>query len=228
MNNTTMNSNARQYKRAIGTFKRREDVEDTLRELRDANFDMSKVSLIARNVDAVEGTDDINQGNEAKEGAAAGATTGTVLGGIGGFLVGVGLLAVPGVGPILAAGAEINALAATLAGAGIGAASGGIIGALVGMGIPEDRAREYNDRVKAGEYLLMVSGTEQDIRRIESILHNRHVEGYGTYDAPDLATTSQGAKQERVENQKAVRDTRDLDNDGEAEVIIIDNRKEVR
>lgn len=223
-----MTSKTEHYKRAIGTFKRREDVESTLRELRDVNFDMSKVSLIARDVDAVEGTEDINQGNEAKEGAAAGATTGTVLGGIGGFLVGVGLLAVPGVGPILAAGAEINALAATLAGAGIGAASGGIIGALVGMGIPEDRAKEYSDRVKAGDYLLMISGTEQDLRRVESILHNRHVEGYGTYNAPDLENTERGPRQERMQNQKAVRDTRDLDNDGEAEVIIVDNRKEVR
>lgn len=77
---------------------------------------MNQISLIARHVEEVEGAEEVgNRGNEDKEGAAAGATTGTVLGGIGGFLIGVGVLAIPGGGPILAAGVGISALASTLA-----------------------------------------------------------------------------------------------------------------
>jgi len=235
MANTTMTSNTGYYKRAVGVFKRREDVEDALRALKSANYDMDRVSLIARHVEDVKGAEEVteNQGNEASEGAGVGATTGTVLGGITGFLIGVGVLAIPGVGPILAAGAEISALGSTLAGAGIGAATGGIIGALVGMGIPEENAKVYNERVKAGQYLLMVSGTEDDLRRVEPILRDRHVEEFGIYNAPDLvnAEATQGRsvtyaepQRERMATREVVTDTRDLDNDGEPEVVVVDKR----
>lgn len=235
MINTNKTVSTGYYKRAVGVFKRREDVEDALRALKDANYDMDKVSLIARHVEDVKGAEEVtdNQGNEANEGAGVGATTGTVLGGVTGFLIGVGVLAIPGVGPILAAGAEISALGSTLAGAGIGAATGGIIGALVGMGIPEENAKTYNERVKAGQYLLMVSGTENDLRRVESILRDRHVEEFGVYNAPDLArpemATSRPVAQPepqsgRVATKGVVTDTRDIDNDGEPEVVVVDKR----
>jgi hypothetical protein len=181
------------YRRAVGVFERREDLEAVLRALKDANYDMNRVSLIARHVEDVKGAEEVTDrgNNEAQEGAGIGASTGTVLGGVGGLLVGLGVLAIPGIGPILAAGAEINALAATLAGAGIGAAAGGIVGALVGLGIPEEHANMYNDRVKAGQYLLMVSGTEADLQRVESILRDRNVADFNIYDAPDLADADQ-------------------------------------
>ncbi|MBE9127138.1 MULTISPECIES: histidine kinase [unclassified Coleofasciculus] len=225
------------YKRAVGVFKRREDLQDALQDLKKSAFDMNRVSLLARNIDDVEGAREVTEkhGNEAKEGAAAGATAGTVLGGIGGFLVGVGLLAIPGVGPILAAGAEISAVASTLAGAGIGAASGGIIGALVGMGIPEERAKVYNERIKAGEYLLMVSGSDNDLKRVRSIMHDRHVEEFEIFDAParreareEVAEVEPVATRERVATREVVTDARDLTGDGEPEVIIVDERKEIR
>lgn len=175
------------YKRAVGVFKKQEDIESALHALKGGGFDMDRVSLLARNLEDVEGAREVTEkhGNEAKEGAGIGATTGTVLGGVGGFLVGVGLLAIPGVGPILAAGAEISALASTLAGAGIGAAAGGIIGALVGLGIPEEKAKVYNERVKAGHYLLMVSGNDDEVRRAQSIMRERNVEEFEIFDAPD-------------------------------------------
>lgn len=225
-------------RRAVGSFKNRRDVEDALQDLKNAGIDMDRVSLIARHVEDVEGAEDVGKrGNEAKEGAAAGATAGTVLGGIGGFLVGVGVLAVPGVGPILAAGVGIPALASTLAGAGIGAAAGGIVGALVGAGIPEERAKQYRDRVEAGEYLLMVNATENDSQRIESIMRNHHVEDFGIFDAPDLIGAGNAPRAVQHSNQKAtmadtnrgkVTETLDIDNDNEPEVLIVDNRKEVR
>ncbi|MEC4984344.1 MAG: DUF1269 domain-containing protein [Oscillatoria sp. PMC 1068.18] len=230
------------YKRAVGVFKKRSDIEDVIRDIKGAGFDMERVSILARNLEDVEGSKEITEthGNEAKEGAGIGATTGTVLGGIGGFLVGVGLLAIPGIGPILAAGAEISALASTLAGAGIGAASGGIIGALVGLGIPEEKAKIYEDRVKAGDYLIMVSGTDNDINRVRDLMRKRHVEDFDIFDASQhrvdttsttaTATPTTNVKRMETHEEVVTKDvkTHDLTGDGEAEVVIVDKRKEVR
>lgn len=239
MVNTKTTQNRTYYKRAVGVFPNRKDLEAVLRALKDDGYDMNRVSLIARHVEDVEGAEEVTDrgDTEAQEGAGIGASTGTILGGLGGLLVGIGVLAIPGVGPILAAGAEINAFASTLAGAGIGAAAGGIIGALVGMGIPEEHAKVYNDRVKAGQYLLVVSGTDEDLRGVERILRDRHVEEFNIYDAPDLAdpqpaptatraTTAQTT--ERRTTRSPVTDARDIDNDGEAEVYIVDKRNTAR
>ncbi|MEC4895751.1 MAG: DUF1269 domain-containing protein [Oscillatoria sp. PMC 1051.18] len=224
------------HKRAVGVFKKREDLEDVIRDIKGAGFDMERVSILARNVEDVEGSQEITEkhGNEAKEGAGIGATTGTVLGGVGGFLVGVGLLAIPGIGPVLAAGAEISALASTLAGAGIGAASGGIIGALVGLGIPEEKAKVYEDRVKAGDYLIMVSGTDDDVNRVRDIMRKRHVEDFDIFDTPSQtvskATPTTNVKRMETHEEVVTEDvkSRDLTGDGDAEVVIVDKRKEVR
>src|SRR4051795_7529288 len=89
---------------------------------------------------------------KAPEGATAGATTGGVLGGTLGLLAGIGALAIPGLGPFIAAGPIMGALA----GLGAGAAAGGLIGALVGMGIPEYEAKRYEGRVKDGGILVSV------------------------------------------------------------------------
>jgi hypothetical protein len=232
------------YKRAVGVFKHRSDLEAVLRALKDDNYDMNRVSLIARHADEVEGAEEVTDrgDTEAQEGAGIGASTGTVLGGVGGLLVGLGVLAIPGVGPILAAGAEINALASTLAGAGIGAAAGGIVGALVGLGIPEEHANMYNDRVKSGQYLLMISGTEADLQRVESILRDRNVSDFNIYDAPDLANTDPSVAVNQAGSTTAesttatkrpgttgtVTDTHDLNADGDPEVVVVDNRKKTR
>src|SRR4030081_526336 len=92
------------------------------------------------------------KGTKSREGATAGAGTGVVLGGAMGWLMGVGALAIPGLGPFIAAGP----IMAALAGAGGGGAIGGIAGALVGMGIPEYEAKRYEGRVKEGGILLSV------------------------------------------------------------------------
>jgi hypothetical protein len=221
------------YKRAVGVYKNRKDVEAVIRALKDAGYDMNRVSLIARHVDDIEGADEVTEkhGNEAKEGAAAGATAGTVLGGVGGFLVGVGLLAIPGIGPLLAAGAEISAVASTAAGAGIGAASGGIIGALVGLGIPEEKAKVYEDRIKAGDHLLMVSGTDEQLEQVKSIMHDHNVEEFGIFAAPDLNETTGVRQTERVEAVETRREvptteTKHMEIDSEPEVVIVDHTNE--
>ena len=89
---------------------------------------------------------------KAPEGATAGVTTGGVIGGTLGLLAGIGALAIPGVGPLIAAGP----IMATLAGVGVGGAVGGLVGALVGMGIPEYEAKRYEGAVKGGGTLLSV------------------------------------------------------------------------
>jgi uncharacterized protein (TIGR02271 family) len=91
-------------------------------------------------------------GTQAAEGATAGAVGGGVVGGAIGLLGGLGALAIPGLGPIFAAGW----LGSTLAGAGIGAAAGGIIGGLVGLGVPENEARHFEEGIKAGGILVTV------------------------------------------------------------------------
>ena len=184
-------TNNTQYKRAVGLFYSREEAEKAVSELREAGFDMNRVSVVARDADKIAGTETTEEiGNKADEGATAGAVTGGALGGITGLLVGLGVLAIPGVGPILLAGAEATAIATTLAGGAIGAAAGGLVGALIGLGIPEEKAKIYSDRVAGGSFLVMVTGTEAEVLRVDTIMHRHGVEEFGIYDAPSQHNVS--------------------------------------
>ena len=104
---------------------------------------------------------------KAPEGVAAGVTTGGVIGGTLGLLAGVGLLAIPGLGPFIAAGP----IMAGLAGLGVGGAVGGVTGALIGMGIPEFEAKRYEGRLKKGGILLSVHcDTSDEIKRAKEVV----------------------------------------------------------
>lgn len=104
---------------------------------------------------------------KAPEGTATGVTTGGVIGGTLGLLAGIGALAIPGVGPFIAAGPIMGALA----GLGVGGAVGGLIGALVGMGIPEFEAKRYEGQIKDGGVLLSVHcDTSEQIKRAKEVL----------------------------------------------------------
>lgn len=179
----------RYQKRAVGVFPNRNDAERALHELRDSNFPMERVSVIAKDqrsdrpLSADVETE--KAGNKADEGAAVGAATGGAIGTITGLLVGLGALAIPGIGPVMLAGATATALASTLSGAAIGAAAGGLVGALVGLGIPEERAKIYNERVAQGDYLIIVEGTDDEIRHAERILHDRGIQEWGIYETPE-------------------------------------------
>jgi len=106
------------------------------------------------------------QHTKAPEGAAAGAGTGGILGGGLGWLVGIGSLAIPGVGPFIAAGP----IMAALGGAAVGAAVGGIAGALVGLGIPEYEAKQYEGKIRKGNILLSVHTEDgKEIERAKEI-----------------------------------------------------------
>jgi hypothetical protein len=104
---------------------------------------------------------------KAPEGTTAGVAAGGLLGGTMGVLVGIGALAIPGLGPFIAAGP----IMAGLAGLGVGGAVGGLIGALVGMGIPEYEAKRYEGRIKEGGVLLSVHcDTSEEIKRAKDLL----------------------------------------------------------
>lgn len=172
------------YLRAIGMYKNKSEAEKVLRAMQASGYNMDHVSIVARNDDEVSGmetgiTDE--HGNKAGEGAATGAVAGGLLGGGTGLLVGLGALAIPGIGPILLAGAEATAIATTLAGGAIGATAGGLLGALIGLGIPEEDAKVYHDRVSRGEYLVMINGPEAEVRKAETLMKRFDVEEFKIY-----------------------------------------------
>jgi hypothetical protein len=134
--------------------------------LKAAGFSENDVSVLLPDK---AGTRDFahEQHTKAPEGAATGAGAGAVLGGALGWMVGIGSLAIPGLGPFIAAGP----IMAALAGAAGGAAAGGLTGALVGMGIPEYEAKRYEGKVKDGNILLSVHTEDSDERdRAKQIL----------------------------------------------------------
>jgi hypothetical protein len=145
----------------IGTFAAREQAEKAVRALRDKGFTEDEISIIAKGSGQGEGfeTADDNMGDLG--GASGGTTWGGVLGGTAGLLAGVGALAIPGIGPIVAAGP----LAATLS----GAVTGGVAGGLLDLGIPEDRGQYYEGEIKKGRFLTVIeteSGMVEDAARI--------------------------------------------------------------
>jgi hypothetical protein len=125
--------------------------------LKAANFSNNDISVLFPDK---TGSRDFahEQHTKAPEGAATGGITGGVLGGTFGWLVGIGALAIPGVGPLIAAGP----LMAALGGAAVGGALGGITGALVGFGIPEYEAKRYEGKVRAGNLLISVHTESSD------------------------------------------------------------------
>lgn len=175
---------------AVGVFAKRQDAEYALTELRDAGFNMNQVSVIVQHADSNQqmsgaGVHD-SKGEQISGGASAGATAGAATGGIIGLVGSLGVLAIPGVG----VAAEVGVLLAnTLIGGAIGAAGGALAGALIGWGVPEDRAKYYDQRVAGGDYLVIVEGTAEEILTAEAILDQRGILDWGIYDAPTAASS---------------------------------------
>jgi len=146
-------------KTVVGLFEYYQDAERAVNELNSRGFGKTDISIAAR--DRVL-QDRMTGGKEqaVAESAGAGAIGGTAVGGIAGLLVGIGALAIPGIGPVLAYGPLAAAIGSTVAGAGIGAAAGGLIGALVGLGIPEEDANFYAEGVKRGGVLVTVRASD--------------------------------------------------------------------
>jgi len=166
---------------AFGIYSNRAAVENAVDELKAAGYRNTDISvLFPENV----GTKDFahEKHTKAPEGATTGAGTGLVVGGTLGWLAGIGALAIPGLGPFIAAGP----IMAALAGAGVGGTVGGVVGALIGMGIPEYEAKRYEGRVKDGGILLSVHCDNSEwTRKGKEILERTGAE--------DVASTGESA-----------------------------------
>ncbi len=130
---------------------------DIVERLKLAGFASADISVLMPDR---SGTRDFAIENETKapEGAAAGVSTGAVIGGALGWLTGIGALAIPGLGPLIAAGP----IMAALSGAAVGGAVGGVTGALIGLGIPEFEAKRYEGKLKSGHALVSVHSENAD------------------------------------------------------------------
>jgi hypothetical protein len=199
-----------------------DDAQRAVRSLIDSGFHREEISLVARNEHGETVRQNaVGETSTAAESAGTGAVGGTVVGGVIGLLVGAGLLAIPGIGPVLAAGplaAAIGTTAATAGagalGAGVGAATGGLMGGLIGVGVPENEARFYSEGVQHGDVLVSVSvdsssaasarelmrqngAAELDSGGMSATGAGNPTTGTGIYDTPtgtgrDISTTGGG------------------------------------
>jgi hypothetical protein len=152
---------------AYGIYPDSVSFESALEALRAADFRSSDISVILpdRNHTTKDLAHEIN--SKAPEGISTGAGAGAALGGVLGWLVGIGALAIPGIGPLVAAGPIV----AALAGAGAMGATGGLVGGLIGAGIPEIEAKRYAGRIRDGGYLISVHCDDKEwARKAEEIL----------------------------------------------------------
>jgi len=169
-------------KKAVMCIVQRQDqAEAIVNQLQTVGFTPNDISVLFPDK---SGTKDFahEHNTKAPEGAVAGAGTGGVLGGTLGLLAGIGALAIPGIGPFIAAGP----LMAALGGAAIGAGVGGVTGALIGMGIPEIEAKKYEGKIKGGNILIAVhTDTAEQRTAAERV--------YKSLQAEDISTVTESS-----------------------------------
>ena len=183
----------------FGIYKTANPAEDAVDQIGSAGFPQNAISVLLP--DMKTSREFAHEKNtKAPEGTAAGVTAGGVVGGTLGLLAGIGSLAIPGVGPLIAAGP----IMAALAGLGVGGAVGGLVGALVGMGIPEYEAKRYEGRVKDGGVLLSVHcATSEEIDRAKDLLKRTGAEDISS--AGEKAVSSHGVYTETARPDREAR-----------------------
>jgi hypothetical protein len=175
-------------KTVVGVYDDLEEARDVVDDLVEAGTPRDDISLVTRDVTGEYGEyldeyDAVDE-SEIAEGAAEAAVGGAVVGGLTGVLVGLGALAVPGLGPVIAAGP----IAAGLTGAGVGAVTGGLLGALVEWGIPEEEAEYYAESVRRGSTLVAVRVADTEMDDVVTIMND--------YDAVDVERRAQYWREE--------------------------------
>ncbi|MCM3727086.1 general stress protein [Neobacillus cucumis] len=165
-------------KHLVGVYETEHEVIQAVEDLKKQGYASEDISVIGKNKDDVNEINDVT-GTTTEKSAMAGAATGGALGGVLGLLAGVGALAIPGIGPLVAAGP----IAATLTGAAAGAGVGGLAGVLIGLGIPKEEADRYEDLVKEGKFLVVVE------RRENRVGEGQTVDTSGTIVSNDPYTT---------------------------------------
>jgi CBS domain-containing protein len=173
-----------------GLFRDRKSAERAIEDLKEAGFKGEQIGIVMRNA-SEEGhiterrESDRGGSSHTTSGAMTGAVGGGLLGGLAGYLVAIGALTIPGIGPVLAGGALAEALglgvigATAAVGAGIGAAAGGLVGALVGMGIPEEEARYFEKGLGTEEVLVTVKAGDRVMEALAILETNDADTGLG-------------------------------------------------
>jgi hypothetical protein len=160
------------HKSVFGIYAHRNSVEQAVAALQNEGFANSDISILLPGNLGPEELG-VEKQTKAPEGTATGAGSGAVIGGALGWLVGIGALAIPGLGPVLAAGP----LVAALAGVGAGGVVGGLVGGLAGLGIPEYEAKRYESRLQKGGILLAVHcDTSEEIKLARTVLEQNDAE----------------------------------------------------
>src|ERR1700724_1425742 len=184
----------------FGIYRSRTTPETAVYELISAGFPSAYVSVLLPDVQSTKELAH-EKNTKAPEGTTTGVAAGGAVGGTLGLLAGIGALAIPGLGPFIAAGPIMGALA----GVGVGGAVGGLVGALVGMGIPEYEAKRYEGRVEDGGVLLSVHcDTSEEISRAKDLLKQTGAEDISS--AGEKAVSSHGVHTETASNKPLARD----------------------
>ncbi|MCL5091072.1 MAG: DUF3341 domain-containing protein [Patescibacteria group bacterium] len=151
----------------LGIFADPRQADEAVNELRDTGFRQEDISVIMREGKVVA-VPEGGRGAEIARDTVTGVTTGGAIGGVAGLIIGIAAITIPGIGGLLVAGPLAIALglgeigATTFAGAVTGAAAGGLIGALVGVGVPEKKAKIYEEAIRKGQILLSVTTTAEN------------------------------------------------------------------
>ncbi|WP_127088274.1 hypothetical protein [Aquabacter cavernae] len=157
-------------------FDRYDDATAAVAALEAAQVPRSEISIVANNADDYHRDKNLDKKDVASD-AGIGAGIGATVGGAGGLLTGLGIMAIPGVGPVVAAGWLVATAAGAVAGAIAGGATGGIVGALTESGVPEDQANVYAEGVRRGGTLVTARVDDTDAPRIQAILdHHKAVD----------------------------------------------------
>lgn len=150
-------------KTVLGVFDKRDQAEVAVKELRSHGYE-KEISIVAKDQQMGGGHQDRNSQMTGGDSIADGASTGGVLGGLAGLAMGAGALAIPGIGPVIAAG--------PIAGLLSGAATGGIAGGLIDWGIPQEEADQFEQDVKSGRIVAAVKCSDEKVSQCEQILKN--------------------------------------------------------
>lgn len=178
-------------KKVVGSFNTEQEAISAIEDLKRQGHSSEDISVLSKDKQETETVAGETNANFV-EGAATGATAGGALGGLGGVLAGMGALAIPGIGPLVAAGP----IAAGLMGAAAGAGAGGLAGALIGMGIPDDEAEEYGRHVDEGRILVLLEergrSIGDQIGREESQVGRGNTDGSGFFGERDKDNRDSG------------------------------------
>jgi hypothetical protein len=166
-------------KAVLGTVRSRAQAELVVDRLKSGGFLATNISVLLANAESAKEFA-VDNKTKAPEGATGGATAGAIIGGGLGWLAGIGALAIPGVGPLIAAGP----IMAALTGVAVGGAVGGITGALIGLGVPEYEAKRYESQIKGGRALIAVHAEDSAERK-------RAKEIFESVGAEDISTTGE-------------------------------------